>query len=268
MKIKLFILMLSTGIFFNMAASEDSDSDITLQASDTLTEIIEFDQKEVSVSSSMTYELMQMFTHESHHYKKIEFGSLYDHYKLLVLGIVNSAMNQSKLSRYEILNSSNYTVIGDRPLWNDEPLFDRTIARDAVIKKVKNYIDNNEADTYRKCVGLVLQSNTSKTVIAPLCCDLQIHKNCFEQCKNKNVTKCLNPFCEKKDWNEAFYSTVLSRNSKVPVGSLYDADCPLCLQPLKVHDNGERKRKINNKKDPLVIENDGTTFGGKHTRFL
>ena len=245
--------------------SDESDAD---------EDIIEYQEREVSVSSSMTYELMQMFTHETYHYKDIEYGALYDAYKSQMLTITQIALNKSELHKDEILNSYMYTIIGEEPIWNDEPLFDRKIARENLLNRVKNFIDTNEAVVRRKCIPHILEENRSKVVWAPCDCDLQLHRNCFQQCQKSNMQQCINTFCTTL-WNDKFYaerSKHTRREDKVirhfvEMKKIRDEDCPLCKEPLRIDDALAERERIKNKRG-LIIDKDGTTQGGKKKRFL
>ena len=273
MKIKFLVSMF---IFFlvshiSMKASEEEfDEDI----SDSYEEIIEYKKRDVSVSSSMTYELIQMFTHEIYRYKDIEYGTLYDAYKSQMLTIVQIALNRSELSKNEILHSKVYKIIGDEPIWFDEPLFDCKIAKETLLSRVQNFIDANEAAVRSKCIPHVLQANTSKVIWAPCDCDLQLHKDCFKQCQKGNMQQCMNTFCTTV-WNDKFYAERSKRTRRedkiihhfVKMKDVRDEGCPLCKEPLRIDDALAELERIKNKRG-LIIDKDGTTSGGKKTRFL
>ncbi len=236
--------------------------------SDSYEQDYEYDEKEVSVSSSMISELIQMFTYETHAYKGIEYGSLYENYEQQVMTIINNAVSQSQLEEDEQYYSDAYTVIGEAQEWDYEPLYDRLEARDNLKLLIANFINSREAEVRSRCVGVVLQEHASRVVWAPGCCDLQIHKNCFVQCKDKGLAKCMNPFCAHPDWNKAFYAQVIKSRRSVRVEDLYDRDCPLCMEPLKkVNVKKNSESSIGSKKG-LIINKDGITPGAKKIRFL
>jgi len=191
MKIKLF-LMVAVQIFtspsFFISAS---DSNVDDDHSETSTEVIEYEEKDVAISSEVTYRLIQMFTHEAHHYKNVEYGNFYENYKTEALNIVALVLDKSELSEDELYNSDTYTIVGEGQMWDDEPLFDCLKARNTLIVRINKFIDNHEADVRSKCIGDGLQETTSRVVWAPGCCDLQLHKSCFQQCKKNNMRKCV-----------------------------------------------------------------------------
>ena len=279
MKSKILKIMLCASIYSTVMYASASENVVTLANAPALQDAAtedtdssaesdyEYEEKDVAVNSSMTYQLMQMFTHETHHHKNIEYDSLYENYKPQILHIISIVLDQSRLSQDEQYNSDAYTVIGEEPIEDDEPLFDCAKARRALIQRVINFINKNEVDVRSKCIGSGLQELTSRVVWAPGCCDLQLHKNCFQQCRKNNVTKCMNLFCTKPDWTYAFYAQVVKNRNSVPVADLYDSACPLCMEPLKVKDV-KKKCKTSADETSLVVDNDGTTAGAKHKRFL
>ena len=246
------------------ASQSDDDLDSNHSA-----ENYEYEKKEVSVNSSIFYELVQMFTYETHAYKGIEYGSLYKNYETQILTMINKALDQSKLSEDEQYFSDMYTIVGENQIEEYEPLHDRLKARSELVHLIAQYIDSNEKSVRDVCVGPVLKEHTSKVVWAPHCCDLQIHKHCFLQCKDKGITKCMNSFCSNPIWNKAFYAQVCKQRKAVSVASLYDADCPLCLEPLKaVLKKNDENQSVDNNKNNLIINKDGIVPGAKKIRFL
>ena len=131
MKFKLIAVLSFLSIFLTFSIQpswyDDSDDDI---------DDIQYEEKEVAVSSEMTYRLIQMFTHEAHHYKNIEYGELYQNYQSKVTAIAAIVLEQSKLSRDEQFNSYAYTIVGEEQIWRDEPLFDCVKARNILIQRL------------------------------------------------------------------------------------------------------------------------------------
>ena len=110
---------------------------------------------------------------------------------------------------------------------------------------------------------------------APCDCDLQLHRNCFQQCEKSKMQQCINVFCTTL-WNNKFYAERLKYRRHegdkaihhfVKKKDIRDADCPLCKEPLRIDDALAEIERVKNKRG-LIIDKDGTTQGGKKTRFL
>lgn len=231
----------------------------------------EFELREVAVNSTVYMQLHQFFTHDGSLYKDIEYSEFANKYENIKNSFIESAVRENKLTRFEQLANDSYVVVGEKPLDSREPLYDCEMARNRLITLVHKFIDENEQVIRRLCTKNKLQESTSKVVWAPGCCDIQLHKNCFKQCRNNNIHSCINLLCQKPDWTENFYKNAFKKANRqknfVQLSKIRTADCPLCTEPLRIDDT-MAEQDLMNKKRGLIIDKNGLTTGGKKTRFL
>lgn len=225
--------------------------------------------REVSVNATLYVQLHQFFTHDGSIYNGIEYSEFCKKYSQIANQYIDKALRESKLNRSERDDTYSYTIVGEQDVDLSEFLYDCQKARDTLINLVNRYIDKNYDVVRAACVGVPLQESRSKVVWAPGCCDIQLHKDCFKQCKQNNMHTCLNLFCPNGEWDNAFYYNVLkssaSKKHYVPLASIRDTDCPLCMEPLLV-DKAAQQENTTKKRDCIDIIDDSVR--AKKTRFL
>lgn len=221
-------------------------------------------KREVGVNSTVYTQLHQFFTHDGEMYKEIDYSEFSKKYASITNDYIDTAFSESKLTRAEKRQDYLYTILGDQHVLPQESLYDCAKARTKLINLVHTFIDEHEQEVRALCIGQQLKECTSKAVWAPGCCDLQLHKNCFQQCRNNQMHSCINLFC-KIDWSESFYKNVLKKKSRgkvfVPLHKIRNTDCPLCMEPL-ISDH----KKVDSKR-AVIIDSNGITAGAKKTRF-
>ncbi|MBV8661162.1 MAG: hypothetical protein JO129_03390 [Candidatus Dependentiae bacterium] len=117
---------------------------------------------------------------------------------------------------------------------NRDWLFNTKLAKEYAIEKTEKFIEDNYDQVRARCVGLPLKERCSKVVLSPGCCDLQVHEGCFEQYKTHKIRKCINSFCKgSTQWDDSFYAKVCKERPVVQENEIRDADCPVCMEPLK-----------------------------------
>ncbi len=137
----------------------------------------------------------------------------------------------------------SYTIVGEMPIgdgFNDN-FFYIEQARAHVLIAARSYIDENHGQVYSQCVGLGLPSTTSNAIWHPGCCDVQLHRSCFKQCQYNQITHCINPFCQKDEfnrfyaskWTPEFYAAVLKKEPVLKGKRVRPIDCPVCMEPLQ-----------------------------------
>lgn len=268
MKSKLFIIFML--MFFNQSVVSSDNSDNSESEVATQTDEIQedyFELPEVSVNSSLSTQLHQLFTHDSQAYKNIEFGEFYKHYFDQIAGFVAQAESESKLTMQEQRDVQPLQIVGERPLWHDEFLFDCKKARDVMIELVQEFIDEREDEVREKCIGHVLQERRSKVVWAPDCCGIQLHKHCFRECKKSDVNRCLNSFCPNPAWSAAFYARVARERKTVHSEDIFDVNCPVCFDPLKVANAAHASKHQLDEKSIASNESNTVKHQGKKKRF-
>jgi len=258
-------IMIKTSYFEEYDSSTEAEIDIYENNNQ------EFEPREVAVDSVIYIQLHQFFTHDGSLYKDIEYSELAKKYASKVNSFIETSVRENKLTNFEQLASDSYVVVGEKPFDNREPLYDCEMARNKLITLVHQFIDENEQIVRSLCTKNKLQESTSKVVWAPRCCDIQLHKNCFKQCRNNDMHTCINLLCQNPDWTQDFYKNAFKRVNRqknfVQLSKIRKADCPLCAEPLRIND-AIAEQDLINKKRGLIIDKDGLTAGGKKTRFL
>jgi len=264
MKSKLFIIF--TMMFFNqnVISSDGSGSEVATQTDEYQENY--FELPEISVNSSLSTQLHQLFTHDSQAYKNIEFGEFYKHYFDEIAGFVAQAEADSRLTLQECRDVEQAQIVGEQP-WDDEHLFDCKKARDVMIELVQEFIDEREDEVREKCIGHVLQERRSRVVWAPDCCGIQLHKHCFRECKKSDVNKCLNSFCPNPAWTAAFYARVARERKTVNSQDIFDVNCPVCFDPLKVANSAHASKHQLDEKSIVSNESSTVKHQGKKKRF-
>lgn len=225
--------------------------------------------REVAVEATVYLQLHQFFTHDGLLYNEIEYSEFAKNYSQIANKYIDKAVRKSRLNEFEKGDTSSYIRVGEQDINFLESLYDCQKARTILINLVHAYIDENYDLVRSVCLGDPLKESRSKVVWAPGCCDIQLHKDCFKQCRQSNIHKCLNSLCQNSDWDTAFYASVFKRpQSKrkfVFLSAIREADCPLCMEPLhKKH----TKKEIDTEERKFIIDGNGETAGGKKTRFL
>lgn len=270
---KFISTFLTVLLIFNMPIqSSDIDHEYwaqTVQDESEDDESYQADVREVAINTALYVQLQQFFTHDGSIYNGIEYSEFYKKYGQISDEYIDNAARDSELNGSERYDTYSYTIVGEQDVDYLEPLYDCKKARDALINLVNRYIDKNYDAVRAACVGVPLQEFRSKVVWAPGCCDIQLHKDCFKQCKKNNMRACLNSFCTKREWNVDFYCNVLKSSALkkhyVHLDSIRDTDCPLCMEPLLV-DKAVEQTNITKKRDNTDIIDH--TAQAKKTRFL
>jgi len=163
----------------------------------------------------------------------------------------------------------HYEIIGEMPKNNDfmDQLFDLDLVRSQTIDKIKEYINNHKKEVKAICIGSGLHGTPSTEVWQPCQCDLQMHRSCYKQCKNNNVSSCINSFCQQANdgnfyplsWTASFYQESFDRKPKVRSKRIRDEDCPICCLPLKTKSEPEPLgrpsfKRLKTSDEPLVME--------------
>ena len=149
-----------------------------------------------------------------------------------------------ELTHYKIIGTTPSSFTDDFGIQQNDALFNINQAQRDVLNHVHEYIDNNHAQVRKNCTGLGLPNIASQEVWGPGCCDVQVHRSCFKQCQHNMVTSCINPFCKKTEdgkycrtaWTPDFYKKALAAGPVVTKKRIRDAQCPVCIEPLKPTD--------------------------------
>ncbi len=236
-------------------------------------------QIEIGTITTFHSEIYQKFAYGSV-YKGIDLNNFFEKYTDVIEGLKKTAQKEFRVSvpvedliYTELAWNSNqrivenyettdvYVIVGEMPY--QDALFATRKAKFYVDKEVKKYIHNNYDSVYAACVGEGLSTTTSSEVCRPCGCDLQIHKDCFQQCQKNKVKCCINLFCQQdatgkfqaSEWTSDFYEQALAKNIKVKNKHVRDADCPICTEPLKpaitapAATRSKNKRKIDDTLD-------------------
>ncbi|AXK60790.1 hypothetical protein [Candidatus Chromulinivorax destructor] len=245
--------------YWAQAVQDESEDDESYQS----------DVREVAINTTLYVQLQQFFTHDGSIYNGIEYSEFCKKYGQITDIYINKALRESKLNRLQRDDTYSYTIVGEQDVDFSDSLYDCQKARDTLINLVNRYIDKNYDAVRAACVGVPLQESRSKVVWAPGCCDIQLHKDCFKQCKQNNMRACLNSFCAKREWNADFYCNVLKSSALkkhyVPFDSIRDTDCPLCMEPLLVDKAVEQANTTKKRDNTDIIDH---TAQAKKTRFL
>jgi|GEM_PF-2252561 len=221
----------------------------------------------VAIYTSLSYKLYQLFTHSNKVYKNIAFDSFFEHYSDAVETLVIQAQVDSMLSSQKQANVVITQMFGEMPLEHDEPLFDCEKARTTLVSLVENFIDNNEEAVRAKCIGHLLKERRSNVVWAPYCCGIQLHKHCFKECEKSGLDTCPNSFCTKPNWTRSLYRQVSKDRKMVASSGIFDVDCPICMDPLKVKGRKVGVKQIADDKS-VGSANSVIQSKGKKKRFL
>lgn len=187
-------------------------------------------------------------------YRKIGLDVFFEKYSKVVDDLNLDAQNFYSLSNetqakiYEALklnphqrNIDEHIIVGNIPSSSGfrDRIFNISKAQDFVNKRTQKYIDTNYSDVCKNCVNIGLSTMTSLAIVNPGCCDLQLHKSCFIRSQKNGVVHCVNSFCqdvqkgERTVWTDVLYEEGLTKKPHLKSNDIRDADCPVCMEPLK-----------------------------------
>ncbi|MGZ6255200.1 MAG: hypothetical protein ACXWL5_04390 [Candidatus Chromulinivorax sp.] len=221
--------------------------------------------KEIGTYHTLHGKIAKRMIYDNLKYKKIFLVDFYQKFSDLIRSFIQVAaaeddvrlsyQDESKVYRALQQNAQSnqiedYKIIGETPsefVVDDkverDPLFNITTGEKLVIDLVCEYIKSNKKEVFEQCVGKGLSEIKSAEVWKPCSCDLQLHKSCFKQCQDNNITSCINSFCMqgkkekgtllKKNWDKDFYQTTITQEPKLRFKEIRNADCPVCFESLK-----------------------------------
>jgi hypothetical protein len=201
-------------------------------------------------------QLGQHYIYGAQVYKKIAFDEFFKQFPDEIQGFMQQTQVVSSLHKdlsddlYDWIESSEsrtefgqYKIIGEMPSRDGfrENLFDVDFAKKNLEALTKNYIDHNYAQVREKCVKKGLATTTSQEVWSPCICGVQLHRSCFKQCNQNNVSSCVNPYCQTPQinpnsptsWTPAIYKRAFKRPPVVEALRVKDESCSICQEPLR-----------------------------------
>lgn len=177
---------------------------------------------------------------------RVTLSDFYKHFPDQVENFKQQAQAQSYLSddAHDIIYDNlvcypenrdieNYTIVGQMPdAENFDTLYHIESAKKRILSAVVNHVRTNHKKVVKQCLTKGLFTTFSKNDIRNPCCDIQMHKSCFKNCKSNNMTQCPNLFC-KKTWDQNFYNDVLAKNNSLPSDQVRNVECIICMEPLQ-----------------------------------